>query len=205
VVGVALTGFVLMPVLGLWATILLGAGVNVGGGLVVLALPALQREPGAPVREALPAARPSRLLLAVALLSGATSLATQVAWTRVLVLVVGSTTYSFTIVLLTYLLALGVGSAWASRWGPRRADVRPVLAVAHLVMALGTLGAVYAVADMPYWYTDLVRAWRPAGLASLLTLNTLVVFALLCVPLLSAGTILPLAMIGVLPATVQGT
>jgi spermidine synthase len=199
VLGVALAGFVLMPAIGLWGTILSGAVLNVAIGLVVLRLPALaERASPAPVAAAV-RARPSRLLLVAALVSGVLSLAAQVAWTRVLVLVLGSTTYAFSTVLLVYLVALGVGSTWASRRGTRRADVRPALAAVHLVMALGLLGAVAAVERLPYWYVALAKTWQPDSLPATVALNTAVVFGILIVPILAAGTILPLALIGALP------
>ena len=62
-------------------------------------------------------------LLAAALVSGLTSLATQVVWMRVLVLIVGSTTYAFSTVLLVYLVALAAGGAWAARRGTPTAFV----------------------------------------------------------------------------------
>ncbi|TMA36716.1 MAG: hypothetical protein E6J79_12625, partial [Deltaproteobacteria bacterium] len=205
VLGVAAGGFVLMPMLGLRGTIVSGAALNVAIGLAVLCLPRLT--PVAPPAEgpAGPAYRPSRLLLAAALGSGFMSLATQVAWTRVLVLIVGSTTYAFSTVLLAYLAALGAGSAWASRRGARAADVRPDLAVMHLVMALGLLAAVYAVTRLPFWYVALFRAWQPSSIGATVALNATVVLVLLAVPVLAAGTVLPLVLIGAAPPTARDT
>ncbi len=213
--GVAAGGFALMPGLGVWGAIFAGAALNIGVGLIVLAL---ARTPDAarerpPTHETPPAARASApprrrigmLLLAAAFVSGFTSFATQVAWTRVLVLVVGSTTYAFSTVLLAYLAALAAGSAWASRRGERVKEVGPDLAVAHMLMALGVLGAIQSVNALPTWYPRIVLAWRPESLAGIVAMNSTVVFGILILPVLFAGAILPLAMVGILKEGARGT
>ena len=202
-VGAAAAGFVLMPSLGVWGTVVIGASLNIAIGALVLLLPPLADPPRVGAREAAP--RPSGLFLAAAFVSGFLSLATQVAWTRVLVLIVGSTTYAFSAVLLVYLVALGVGSAWASRRGAHTADIRPLLGVMQLLMALAMLAAVYAVNKLPFWYVRLLNVWQPASLPSAVALNVSVVFAILFVPVLFAGTVLPLVLVGALPPSRRGT
>jgi spermidine synthase len=204
VLGVALAGFVLLPALGMWGTIIVGALLNIVVGAGVLLLPAAMRAlPGRPMPARTATADP--LLLAIAFASGAVSLATQIAWTRVLSLVVGSTTYAFSAVLLVYLVALGVGSAWASRRGARVARVGPDLAVMHALMALCTVGAVSAVNRLPHWYLGLYDAWTPQGLAGIVAVQVATVFAVLFWPVVCAGTILPLALVGVVPAGTADT
>jgi spermidine synthase len=206
VIGVALAGFVLMPAIGMWGTIIVGAVINITAGLVVLGMPEIPA-PAAPVRAAAtaPLPRPPVLLTVAALVSGAASIATQVAWTRVLVLIVGSTTYAFSTVVLVYLIALAVGSAWAARRASAATDVRPLLAGTHLVMAVAMLAAVWAVNRLPYWYLGLFQSWQPEGIAGLVGMNMVIVFVILFPSVLFAGTVLPLAMIGALPPQARGT
>jgi spermidine synthase len=192
--GAALAGFVLMPTLGVWRTIAAAAALNIGVGVWVLATP------GAPeVRPAAPAPvsldPPEALLVAAAFVSGFVSLATQVAWTRILVLVIGSTTYAFTAVLVVYLIALGTGSACASR----AMRVRTHLAVMHALMALGLLVSVLCVNRLPYWYLWLSDG-RPATLLGVLGVSMAIVLAVLAWPVFCAGTILPLVLIAAVPA-----
>ena len=195
--GVVAAGFVLMPAVGVAGTIVVAALLNVAIGCVVLWLPRLPATPAEPTAGS---ARTSPVLVAAAFASGTMSFAAQVAWTRVLVLVVGSTTYAFSSVLLAYLAALGAGSAWASRRGRHVTDVRPELGKMHLLMAICLLDAVALTDRLPYWYADLWEAWRPAGLAGLVAMNTSAVFALLFLPALFAGTILPLVLVGAVSA-----
>jgi spermidine synthase len=200
VLGVGIAGFLLMPTVGLWGTILAGATLNVAAGLAVLALPALERVPEEERDEPASQTGPtSRLLLAAAFFSGVISLASQVAWTRVLVLIVGSTTYAFTTVLLVYLIALAAGSIWASRRGTRVREVAPHLAVAHLVMALGMVIAIYTVDSLPYWYLAVMKTWQPASISGRVAVNLGIIFTVLFLPVLFAGMIFPLTMIGAVP------
>ena len=156
-IGAAAAGFVLMPSLGVWGTVVAGASLNIAIGALVLLLPRLAEPPPVGPREAAPL--PGALFLTAAFVSGFLSLATQVAWTRVLVLVVGSTTYAFSAVLLVYLVALGIGSAWASRRGARTADLRALLGLMQLLMAAAMLAAVYAVNKLPFGYVRLLTLW----------------------------------------------
>ena len=195
VVGVAMAGFVIMPSLGLRGTILVGVAVNISAGLVVLALPRLTEQRSAPAPEAAPRPRIPLALVVAAVASGLGSLATQGVWTRVLVLVVGSSTYAFSAVLLVYLVALTGGSAWASRRG-RRHDALPDLAMVHALLGLFTLAAVYAVDRLPGWYAVMLARWSPAGIAGTVALDVLILFGLLVLPVLCAGAVLPLALSG---------
>jgi spermidine synthase len=198
--GAGLAGFVLMPTLGVWRTIIAAAVLNIGVGVWVLATPgAPERRPAAPAF--LPGGPPEVLLLVAAFVSGFASLATQVAWTRILVLIIGSTTYAFAAVLVVYLVALGAGSAWASR----AARPRMHLAAMHVLMALGLLVGVLCVNRLPYWYLWLSDAWRPATLLGVLGMSMAIAFGVLAWPVFCAGTILPLVLVGGVPADGRGT
>jgi len=197
--GAALAGFVLLPTIGVWRTIIAAAALNIGVGVWVLATPgAREVRPPAPgpvslwPREA--------LLVTAAFVSGFASLATQVAWTRILVLVIGSTTYAFAAVLVVYLIALATGSAWASRAQRPRTQ----LAAMHALMALGLLVSVLGVNRLPYWYLWLSDG-RPATLLGVLGVSMAVALTVLAWPVFCAGTILPLVLVGTVPADGTGT
>jgi spermidine synthase len=206
VLGAGAAGYALMPAVGVWGTIVLGAALNIVVGVGVLALPSVVEQPAQSAPEALPSShRAPPLLLGAAMLSGVMSLATQVAWTRVLVLVVGTTTYAFSAVLIVYLVALAIGSAWAARRSRRLTRVESDLAVMHALFALGTLAALHAVNRLPYWYLHLTAWWHPQSLAGIVAVKSALVFLVLCAPVVCAGTILPLALIGALPPSARGT
>ncbi|HEY3187003.1 MAG TPA: fused MFS/spermidine synthase, partial [Solirubrobacteraceae bacterium] len=203
VLGVAAAGFLLLPLLGVRATMLVAAFSNVAIGIWVLRL----RAPAADLaasREApavMPIAdRPRRLLVAAAFLSGLVSLATQVAWSRVLALVVGSTTYAFTSVLLVYLVALGTGSAWAAYRSSRVAHVGVDLALMHLASALLLLASLAFADRLPYLYLRLYDVWPPGAIAGGVARSLATALVLLVPSVAAAGTLLPLVLAATLPA-----
>ncbi len=124
VVGTGLAGYALLPALGMQATLVLAAAVNLAvGSLIVvvdwrLAMPAptAPPTPAAPAAPALEPPSPGITLTTVGLaVAGAASMIYEVAWVRALSLVIGSSTYAFTAMLLAFLLGLALGSALFSR------------------------------------------------------------------------------------------
>lgn len=129
VLGVALAGYSLLPGLGNRTTLWLAAAANVAVGLVAMLYSAKARATaagatGRPLsRAVLAGASRSGVWPVVALgVSGAASMIYEVAWTRALSLVIGSSTYAFTAMLLVFLGGIAGGAAlYAWLRGRRRA------------------------------------------------------------------------------------
>jgi spermidine synthase len=143
VLGVMVAGYVLLPGLGNLATVAIAATANVAVGLAAIAWSrsrgsvaetAVPTEaPPAPAKRVRqPAAPPEapggwglaeRLTVIGLGISGAVSIVYEVAWTRALALVIGSSTYAFTAMLVAFLIGIAAGSALYS-WllGARRAS-----------------------------------------------------------------------------------
>lgn len=161
-VGAALAavaaGFVLLPDLGLRLTVYSGFALNVVAAAIALLIARLpepveggpgrasERGAGGAARTRTAGdARPSLPLAAAAsCLAGLAALALEVAWTRVLALVLGPTSYAFSAMLAAFLAGLGVGSslgAWLA--------VRTARPGAWLAAAL-TAAAGAAAFDVAY-------------------------------------------------------
>jgi spermidine synthase len=120
VAGCALAGYVLIEHVGLHGT-LLGVGVLnllLGGAALLLARGGAvdaEERTAADAETLEPAGEPAdeptrRLALALIAVTAFASLLYEIAWTRVLVLVVGSSTYAFTTILAAFLAGIGLGS-----------------------------------------------------------------------------------------------
>lgn len=145
VAGCLATDFVLIHHLGMTATVLIAAGVNVLLAAVTLAA---SRGP-APPPAALPAAAaplvPPVALRAAVLVAGTCSLAYEVVWTRLILFFNGSDVYVFSLMLGTYLFGMGLGSAILERRIDRlRAPVR-LLALAQAGVAAFALLPLFTV------------------------------------------------------------
>lgn len=84
----------------------------------------------------------SATITAIAFLSGFLALGLEVMWTRMLAQVLNNSVYSFAAILVTFLIALALGSGLANLLGRRR-QLRP----AHALAALGALSWLLVVAS----------------------------------------------------------
>ncbi len=135
--GSLATDIVLVPQVGIWSSVLVAASLNLAAGLVSLSL-------GDPAR---PAPRPqppetahSSAIYLMYALSGASALALQGVWVRLLSVAVDARIWVFSLILSTFLGCLAVGS-WLGSWAlPRLASkARLVLVVLFCALALSSL------------------------------------------------------------------
>ncbi len=154
--GTLLAGFVLLPTMGLWHTILLAAGANVTVGAAVLfwaARPTRTSPPEPPpdqrgITGSGPTLGPRVLIPGVAL-GSATAMAYQILWTRAMSVVLGSSTYSFTVVLAAVLTGLAAGGAVASSAVTRLRSPGRALGLDRLVVALAAAPALLFLDRLP--------------------------------------------------------
>ena len=162
--GVLLAGFWLIGLAGLPGTLLAAALLNLVVALVVfLAVKLHQRgsppDPVlavAPVPFAQPLPQLWRVLLVVAAGTALTSFIYEIAWIRMLALVLGSATHSFEVMLSAFILGLALGALWVRNRADSFRDPVRALGIAQWAMgalALATLGAYVASFD---WMATLI-------------------------------------------------
>src|SRR3989475_302036 len=159
--GRALAGFFLTEYVGIRLSLGGTAAVNLGWGVGAIALARSMGPMAGPAAEGPaqgpagampggPASSATRRLRYVAFallaLTAFASLLDEIAWTRVLVMVVGGSTYAFTLVLLVFLLGIGLGSGLVARRGAAR---RATLADAALAQGITGAGARNAAPRRP--------------------------------------------------------
>jgi spermidine synthase len=176
VAGAAGAGFVLLPALGMRATVFLAVLVN---ALVAAAalwaararrtaaspMVSVEKPKGAPasgtpqrvVRTRAPSQRAAAMFAYA--LSGAAALSYEVLWTRVLAGSLGTTTYAFTTMLATFLLGLGIGSYWASRRAPWWPDPVRALGLIQLGAGLSALLSTPLLDRLPAAFLTLAQTW----------------------------------------------
>jgi len=135
-----------------------------------------------------------RAALAGFAVSGAAAMTLQVLWTRALAVLIGSSIFSFTLILLAFLIGLGLGSAIFGRISQRTAHPIRWLAGLHLAIA-GAVGVSYLVTDkLPYVFTWLLES-ASFGVDTILVCQ----FILACIAVLPATVLMG----GVFPLTVR--
>jgi spermidine synthase len=120
VAGAVAAGFFLLPAIGLRATVILAAVLNLIAGVVALAASPSTATEAAPEGQAesaraAPNAIPRFLLFSFALV-GATAMSYEIAWSRLLATTLGSSTYAFTVMLATFLAGIAIGSRLFEMW-----------------------------------------------------------------------------------------
>jgi len=172
--GAALAGFLLLPWLGVAATTWAAAGLSTLLALAAGGLAAASRPlpPPAPIPLQLRGQPPAQLpaLLAVAGLGGGAALLCEVAWFRLLTLILGGSAYAFSIMLLAFLLGIGLGG-WAGGAAADRSlakggrpRVLGHLAGLQMLLALLCWGAMFLYAELPLsfvWLYDHLASQRP--------------------------------------------
>lgn len=151
-VGVAVAGFLLLPVLGLKVSLLLAALLNLLIGFLAVTISRrLQgRLQGEVLRERPRVSQSSWILPLGFGLTGGLSMAYQVGWTRSLSLSLGCSVYAFSSILVVFLGGIALGSALYGRW---RQSARPTWQ--HLSWIFAGVGASGALAVILLGYLPL--------------------------------------------------
>src|SRR5438128_3436768 len=196
VVGTALAGFFLIEWVGIRASLWGTALVNLSIGVVALRLPdpraaAPPADPGRQLGEHDTAPLLRRIALVLLALTAFASLLDEIAWTRVLVMIVGGSTYAFTLVLLVFLLGIGAGSAVVARRSAPASETAADAAVAQAVTAAGA-GLLFVVFGVLPRYIIAVFQTQSLGATERLIAMGVAVGAVVLIPALGMGMTFPL-------------
>jgi spermidine synthase len=214
--GALATNYYLLPLAGVRQTELFAAAVNAAVGLSALAVarriaaaqPAVGEIPPDPSSVAL--AREDRLspeamtLLIGIALSGFAAMSAEVAWSRVLAMTLGSSVYSFGMMLLVFLLGLALGSALFTRLRRGQARAVAVFAWTQVLLTVALVAAILLVPRLPVLFLSgfaavrasfgLLQVWNFL-LAALLLLPSAILFGL-AFPAAIAATASSLSQLG---------
>jgi len=207
VAGCVLTGFFLIPVLGLSKTVGIAIFVNIAVGVIAIAfLEERKRAEAGPQKVGEPEAadespgrseggtfssRESRVAMLAFGISGVAAMIDEVALTRAFGMVLGSSTYAFSLMLSAFILGIGLGSIVLARWVEPSRDL--VLGVGATQWAIGvsTLFMVLMVGQLPEWIVGLIGRHR-SSFASIQILEFLYLFLIMLVPTCLMGLMFPL-------------
>ncbi len=153
VLGSLLAGFYLLREFDVTVATLAALALNVIVALGGLAIARATPE-NRPVDEAAPALKTagSTAVYVTIALSGLTALAAEVIWTRILSLVFGATTYTFSLILAVFLIGLGIGSSLGAAMARGVARPRVALGWCQMLLCAAMAWAAYMLTQsLPYW------------------------------------------------------
>ncbi len=178
VLGAFVAGFYLIPRLGIERTVYLAAAIDLIVAGLVLALWRYAQGDGLLLRRRALPESPDEVLARVGALepivvtpiqrqlalygfalSGAAALAMEVLWSRAVGVVIGASTYSFTLILTTFLVGLAVGAQLMSRWIDRLSDPVRWLAWIEVLVGASAILATMAIDKLPFWLHATARTY----------------------------------------------
>ena len=192
--GAYLSGFHLIEYLGVSATTALAALVNVIIGIMALFLSSPivvdEAESSINTSEGDDGGLVRYLLIATAV-CGFTSLGLEICWNRFLPLVIGSSTYSFSLILIAFLCGLAAGSFYISRIEIDADDV-PMLAGTLMIIVIVSVSISLPIFGFLPELFVLFRKAVSLSFSVFLSLQFLGIFVLFIVPTSCFGALFPL-------------
>ncbi len=193
--GTALAGFFLIEFVGVRASLWGTAALNLAIGGAAIAL-GKEHAPAEPTRQPVDVPIPPRdQLYTVALvllgLTAFASLLNEIAWTRVLVMIVGGSTYAFTLILFVFLLGIGLGSIIVARRSMPRPDTAAGAALAQGITGVGAAALFLFFSLLPNY---IIAVFQIADLSAVsrLLLMGVAVGAVVLIPAIGMGMTFPL-------------
>lgn len=205
--GSLICGFWLIDLLGVWGTMLAAVAFNCTIGIVCIRLSAAREAQTAKKHGKKAAGKPTVHLeepagiadhphirygaLAIFFVSGFCAMAYEVLWTKLLGLVVGPTTYSFTIVLVTFIVGLALGNLIFGRLADRTANPAGLLVATQIAAALVVLAVSQLLGNSQLFYAKLIYVFK-AHFALLSLFKALTLFIFMILPTFFLGATFPL-------------
>lgn len=165
--GVLLAGFWLLEIAGLPGTLAVAAMLNLAVGLVAFLLQRRTATTEAPYAAVLeqavspPVIRPvsslAHLLLTVSVLTAAASFIYEIAWIRMLSLVLGSATHAFELMLSAFILGLAIGALLVRRSADDGGDPVWKLGLVQVAMGAAAILTLSLYLDAFGWMASLMQ------------------------------------------------
>jgi spermidine synthase len=210
IAGTIAAGFILLPTFGVRRTIWIAAAINlvisVAAFVIDLKAQDYVEDPAAnrvldkligQRESALPAAG-VKFWLCCAFVSGFVTISMQVVWSRVLAMIIGSSTYAFSIVLALFLAGLALGAYLISaRKFPDTKSLRRTVVLMEILTTISLFVSIRVTNTTP---ALLVATGSRLGIGSwtgLMALQIATATLLILLPAILMGTIMPLVLMWV--------
>lgn len=202
ILGTLTAGFLLLPTLGISSTIIVAATIN-----VLVGVTAMLAERSAAKRqyhtdavddiqppESSPVIVDASFWLLAALASGFVTISMQVAWTRILTMIIGSSTYAFSIVVALFLIGLGLG-AWIIGRTNLSGKLRTAILIVEVAITISLFFSLVLVNWTPGLLVSLGLRLQIGSWGGLLALQMLCASVLILLPATLMGMVMPLVLV----------
>lgn len=210
VLGSFVSGFVLIPTLGISKTIYIAALINILISITVFLLckrvitdesvapieaVKSRKESEAKAREVTPYYNNQTLIVSVLLgigFSGLASMIYQIAWTRILLLSIGSSVYAFSLIITTFICGIALGSIVISKFIDRGKKLVLWMALLEAAIGISALGIVHLFGILPLYMVKYIFN-GPHSFQYIHYAEFATIFVLILVPTFLMGATVPVA------------
>lgn len=167
VIGTVAAAFIALPALGTARTLVANIALNALIGIVAWTAGGRTLEAAGPSVEGPDRVAPdqsARALVLAFAASGFAAMVLEVAWTRSLALVLGSSVYAYASMLAAFLIGLTSGAASAARFLERKRSADPRAALAAVLAVAGALSfvAAFAIQALPRLFAEIYFRLTPS-------------------------------------------
>lgn len=211
--GTVIAGFVLLPNLGVRWTIYTAALINVVIGLIAILVDrsddsstsATETTPDSAAATAnVTIAEDQKFWLFCAFVSGFVTISTQVAWSRLLTMIIGSSTYAFTIVVALFLIGLSFGAYVIGR-KDYSAKLREMIFKVELITGIVLFLSLFVLNAIPEILVNIGMKLAVSSWAGLLGLQIFCAALLILLPAFLMGMVMPLILVWASKGHVAGS
>ncbi|MFN3533755.1 MAG: fused MFS/spermidine synthase, partial [Desulfatiglandales bacterium] len=198
-IGALFAGFVGIPLMGTNMTLLVAISVSLSIFVTsyLLYRSLSLRRVRSPVRESKIDSKFSnsldtktKVLGLIFLVSGIVSISFEIIWTNLLALLIGPTTYSFSIVVSTYIIGIGFGSLLFSKFFRKNQGIELIILM-QFIMALSFLLISQVMGNSQLFFSKLIFTFKD-NLILLWLLKGCLLFVLMLPPTIISGGMFPL-------------
>lgn len=202
-IGVVLSGFFTIEHLGVRNTISAAVAGNIAVAIVCLLIdrvPAKAKAvkaqtPPEEIPEAPGIGRGQRIVLIVLMIglgiSGFAAMAYEVAWTRILAMIIGSSVYAFSIMLATFLVGIALGSFLFSMIARTKNVSLVWFGAAELIIGFAAILMLPVFERMPFYFVDMFEVFKSNYVALQLS-KFLLCSMVMIVPTILLGSLFPM-------------
>ena len=204
--GAIAAGFFLLPFFGVRVTIWIAAATNLVIGLAAFLIDSQAAESGEDVVSRVTSGEggeaevslnfgSAKFWLVCAFTSGFTTISMQVVWSRVLAMIIGSSTYAFSIVLALFLLGLALGAYIVSaQKNPDARSLRRAVLVIEILTAFTLFLSLRITSATPNLLISTAFRLGINSWVGLLALQTAAAALLILLPAILMGMVMPLVL-----------
>jgi len=201
VAGTTLAGFYLIYHFGLERSIVLAALINLLIGIAVILLRVFSKKTPQPellIREESSQEYFSEKIIRISLvaifLSGFIAMLYEIVWIRMLSTILGSSTYSFSLMLAAFITGITIGSFLISRHMPETKRTFLVFGFCEILIGLGLIFSLPFYERLPFFFLKLsgIFARNPETFVFYSTVKFLLSFLVMLPPTIFLGMTLPL-------------